>query len=149
MAWGNSYDVPWFSTAFRICGDAACLSTPAPLAAMVYFAWAIHSSTSGRLHPLSPLPRSLFSREPPGRFTLLLSFSCLLKSPFISGVPWWLQGLRTRCGHCCGSDYCRGLGSILGPGTSACHGRAVPIPAKKKNLLLFFSITSTLLVSQL
>ena len=31
-------------------------------------------------------------------------------------MAWWLSGLKIQCCHCCGS------GSILGLGTSECHG---------------------------
>ena len=39
------------------------------------------------------------------------------------GVPWWLSRLRTRHCHCCGSDYCCGMGSI--PGQEILHAMGV------------------------
>lgn len=34
----------------------------------------------------------------------------------MSGVPWWLGGLRFQCYHFCGSGHYGGLGWIAGPG---------------------------------
>ena len=39
---------------------------------------------------------------------------------YIYGVPLWLGGLKIWCCHSCGSGYSCGIGSIPGPGTSAC-----------------------------
>ena len=44
----------------------------------------------------------------------------------MEGVPWWLSRLRIWHCHCCG------LGSIPGPGTSACWGNSQKKKKKKK-----------------
>lgn len=49
-----------------------------------------------------------------------------------AGAPWWLNGLRIWCCHCCGSGGCYGGGSIPGPGTSACPSCS----QKKKKLAM-------------
>ena len=47
----------------------------------------------------------------------------LTTSPFkiLFKVSWWLSGLSIQHYHCYGSGHCCGMGSIPGPGTSACH----------------------------
>ena len=40
------------------------------------------------------------------------------------GVSWWSSGLRVGCCHCPGLGHCCGMGSISGPGMSACCGHA-------------------------
>ena len=45
----------------------------------------------------------------------------IFSEPNVSaGVPWYLSGLRTWYGHCCGSGC--DMGSVPGPGTSVCFG---------------------------
>ena len=39
-----------------------------------------------------------------------------------AGVLLWHIGLKIWHCHCCGLDHCCGVGSIPGPGISACHG---------------------------
>ena len=38
------------------------------------------------------------------------------------GVPWWLSRLGIWCCHSWGLGHCCGANSVLGLGTSACHG---------------------------
>ena len=35
--------------------------------------------------------------------------------------PGWLIGLRIQHCHCSGLSHCRGVSSVPGPGTYACH----------------------------
>ena len=39
-----------------------------------------------------------------------------------TGVPWWLSRLRVQRCHCYGLGSLCGMGLVLGPGTSTCHG---------------------------
>ena len=44
-----------------------------------------------------------------------------IKSKNRHGVPWWLNGFKIQHCHCCVSGYYCSMGSIPGPGISACH----------------------------
>ena len=51
-----------------------------------------------------------------------LKWNKTFKKKKIPGVSLWHSQLRIWHCHCSGSGHCCGMGLILGPGTSACHG---------------------------
>ena len=48
------------------------------------------------------------------------------------GVPWWLSRIRAWHYHCCGLGQRCGMGSLPGPGTSACHKHGQKWKQKQK-----------------
>ena len=72
------------------------------------------------------------------------------KDPFSKiqvSVSWWFRGLRIWHCHCCGSDYCYGMGLTPGLGTStSCECK--PKKKEKKVQVLRHSIFPTDFKSQ-
>ena len=71
--------------------------------------------------------------------TLLKYFKWEEKKKAFQGIPLWKHGLKIRCCHHSNSGRCHGMGSVPGPGTSACHGHGPPVPrpTKKKYIYIF------------
>ena len=70
-------------------------------------------------HPDGPPPQP---RLPPQLCHHIPLLSLPTLKVVIGGVPWCLSRLSIWRGHCYGSGYSCTVGSIPGPGTSACAG---------------------------
>lgn len=85
-------------------------------------------STICKVHNLQRLLKSLtlLAKEREILTVWLVNYLELYK--MLSGVPWWISGLRIQHCHFCG------LGSIHGPGTSAWCGCGKKTKKEEKSL---------------